>query len=161
MIAGLARPVLCPGGVHSAQRARNQASQAESELVWRQKIDESFQCSHVMLKSRSGGLPRLMDVKCSIWLPNSAWRVLGHQIKLGAGHRVLKPRRIDLFSQKLQNLSVVGVIGHFVYRNQSYSCKSPKAKGKAIVSGFRGINHIRRFFAFRVTLFPWQRSGSR
>jgi hypothetical protein len=78
-----------------------------------------------------------MDAKRSIWLWNSAGHVLDHQIKLGAGFiGVFNPRRIDLFSQKLQNLSVFGVVGHlFLLGNQSYSCKSGNAKRKGIVSG--------------------------
>jgi hypothetical protein len=78
-------------------------------LILRQKVNIPFQRPHVMLKSRPGGLPRLMYAKCSIWLRNSAWQVLGDQIKLGAGCRVLNPRRIQLFSQELQNTSVIGV----------------------------------------------------
>jgi hypothetical protein len=126
-------------------------------LVLRQKVNIPFQRPHVMLKSRPGGLPRLMYAKCSIWLRNSAWQVLGDQIKLGAGCRVLNPRRIQLFSQELQNLSVIGVVGHFLFRgNQSYSCESPNAKGKGIVSRCRRIKRIRLFFSKRVTLFAWQ-----
>jgi hypothetical protein len=81
-----------------------------------------------------------MDAKRSIWLRNSAWHLLDHQIKLDAGsYRVLNPRRIDLFSQKLQNLWVFGVIRHFVYREINRTPASlRRQKEKALSAGFEG-----------------------
>ena len=82
-----------------------------------------------MLKSRPGRLPRLMDAKSSVWVRKSAWHLFDQQIKLRAGYCVLNSRHIELLPQKLQNLSVVGVVGHFVLLgNQSYSRESPKCK---------------------------------
>ena len=101
-----------------------------------------------------------MDAKSSVWVRKSAWHLFDQQIKLRAGYGVLNPRRIKLLPQKLQNLSVFGVIGHFVLLgNQSYSCKSPKAKGKGIVSGFRGLNQLRLFFSAVLPYFRGSEVG--